>query len=419
MLRRPTALLHLFPANSRNLSIPTGRTAFSGGLRWSALGRAMRGWLVGWGLVWGITVLAWAEESGLPQHLSEPGGCPARQTNPQGASPPQTGQPRDPAPVWVRLRNGRVLVGHLDLRTTGEELWLRTGSDTLSIIRPIGWDQVVEICLDGQPIPAVFLQRFLEVLLERAISAQDSSAPPIARPGLQLSETEIQLLPPSLREFLHGVQTASGKPGPKSPGRIILEGNATEQPQDAGGAPSPRSCPLPDGHGHPKTGDSILSASASRRTAYLVVDAWLGQWDADVEADGIVVEITPYQTDGQPAPVHGMLEVTLVIPPRGATGALDQKSHRQRWVQRVRREDFSPATGSAQYRLPFGSAQNNPEWNLDLAGYGAVTAQLSVPGQGSFSAAVGYVRVRPFSPVRDRLQQSTGRRFFPWEQTQP
>jgi len=138
-----------------------------------------------------------------------------------------------------------------------------------------------------------------------------------------------------------------------------------------------------------------------------------------VEADGIVVEITPRDSTGRPTPVHGALEVTLVIPPRFAAAALDQKSHRQRWVQRVRPDDFSPATGSAQYRLPFGSAQNNPEWNLDLAGYGAVSAQLSVPGQGSFSATAGCVRVRPFSPVRDRLQQSTGRRFFPWEQVQP
>jgi len=153
--------------------------------------------------------------------------------------------------------------------------------------------------------------------------------------------------------------------------------------------------------------------------AYLQLDAWLGHWDADVEADGIVVEITPRDSAGRLTPVHGALEVTLVIPPRSAAAALDQKSLRQRWVQQVRPDDFSPVTGSAQYRFPFGSAQNNPEWNLDLAGYGAVTAQLSVPGQGSFSATAGGVRVRPFSPVRDRLQQSTGRRFFPWEQTQP
>jgi len=416
---RPNGLFHLFLADGRNLWTPTGRPTFSS--RWgpSAVGRAMRGWLLGWGLVWGISVSAWAEQSAVPPPLSEPGLCPAGQTNQQAASPSQTGRPKDSAPVWVRLRSGHALAGHLDLRTTGQELWLRTGSDTLHIIRPIGWDQVAEIRLEGQPIPPSFLQRLLEVLLEKAISTQESAAPAVPRPGLQLSETEIQLLPPSLREFLQRVQAAGGKPEPKSTGRIILEGTAAEETEDAGGPTPPPSCPIPDAGGQPKTRENILSESASRRTAYLVLDAWLGQWDADAEPDGLVVEITPCDATGRPTPVHGMLEVTLVIPPRGATGALDQKSHRQRWVQRVRPDDFSPATGSAQYRLPFGSAQNNPEWNLDLAGYGAVSAQLSVPGQGSFSATAGCVRVRPFSPVRDRLQQSTGRRFFPWEQVQP
>ena len=414
---RPSSVPHLFLADGRNLFGPTGRTVFSGRLGRSALGRAFRGCLVGWGLFWGISVLAWAEEPAFPPHPLA-SAFAAEQTNQQAASPSKAERPKDSAPVWVRLRSGRELAGHLDLRTSGEELWLRVGSETLNIVRPIGWDQVEQIRLDGQPVPAVFFQRLLKVLLEGAISASDSAAPPNGGTALKLSETEIHLLPPSLREFIQGVQAADGKPRRKISGRIVLEGKE-DQALDTSTGPATSRTWL--NHVSPtQTGlDGNDQASlAGRRAAYLGLDAWLGQWDADVEADGLVVEITPCDAAGRPTPVHGMLEVTLVIPPKGAAAAVDQKSHRQRWVQQVRVEDFS-AAGSAQYRFAFSSAQNNPEWNLDLAGYGAVTAQLSVPGQGVFSATAGCVRVRPFSPVRDQLQQSTGRRFFPWEYTQP
>jgi hypothetical protein len=40
-----------------------------------------------------------------------------------------------------------------------------------------------------------------------------------------------------------------------------------------------------------------------------------------------------------------------------------------------------------------------------------------VPGQGTFDATTGAIRIRPYNGVRDRLQKSTGTRFFPNEWT--
>lgn len=334
---------------------------------------------------------------------------------------PQKYMPTELGLVRVQLRSGQPVVGQLDIRTSSHQLWLRRGSETLNIVWPIPWQEVAEIRLDGQPVPVGFLREFLDLLLAEAHAAGGSPAQGAAGPARKLSETQIQLLPPSLRKFVEAVQ-ATSTPGPKSAGRIVLEGKDDKEDQASDTNPGPATSSISLNHAgrsQTSTDGARQAASGGGRVAYLGLDAWLGQWDADLEPDGLVVEITPADAAGRPVPVHGMLEVTLVIPPRGLTAAVDQKAHRQRWVQRVRPEDFSPVTGSAQYRLPFGSLQNNPEWNLDLAGHGAVTAHLSVPGQGSFSAATGCVRVRTFSPVRDQLQQSTGKRFFPWESPQP
>jgi hypothetical protein len=40
-----------------------------------------------------------------------------------------------------------------------------------------------------------------------------------------------------------------------------------------------------------------------------------------------------------------------------------------------------------------------------------------VPGQGTFETTESLLRIRPYSAVRDQLQLSTGRRFFPRERT--
>jgi hypothetical protein len=82
------------------------------------------------------------------------------------------------------------------------------------------------------------------------------------------------------------------------------------------------------------------------------------------------------------------------------------------WAQEVRPEDFGPA--GTVYRLRFQAV--HPEFSR-VAPRGAVHACLTVPGQGTFQSTAGTAPIRPFSPVRNQLQQITGQRFFPNERT--
>jgi len=69
----------------------------------------------------------------------------------------------------------------------------------------------------------------------------------------------------------------------------------------------------------------------------------------------------------------------------------------------------------AVYRLPFQAV--HPEFDTDWAAHGLVHVRLTVPGHGVFEASQEVVRIRAFSPIRDELEMSTGRRFFPIERT--
>ena len=145
----------------------------------------------------------------------------------------------------------------------------------------------------------------------------------------------------------------------------------------------------------------------------LAVDAWVSNWDSDVEVDGLVVEVRPLDAHGAVVPVHGVLEVKLIGWPIDITTAGQPPVRLGRWTQLVRPAELGSLGG--RYRLPFQSV--HPEFNLQWASYGAVCARLSVPGQGVFEATQSSVRIRPYSAVRDHLQQVTGQRFFRVERT--
>lgn len=260
--------------------------------------------------------------------------------------------------MLVEVVSGRSFAGQVDARTDPAQLWLRTGGPSISILRPIDWARVRQVVVEGKTVP-----------------------------GSEFAQT-VQAHRPD----------GAGPVTPKPPLRIVMEGEATsrEKADVAAGAARPY---REDG-----------------RVAYLSIDVWAANWDSDVEVDGLVVEITPFSAGGRPVSVRGTLEVTLFAQRHGS-GARGPFDRRQRWTQRVSPEDFSPAIGTAQYRLPFAPAGANPEFDLLVARYGAVTAELSVPGQGTFAATAASVRLRPASAVRDSLEQATGARFFSGERT--
>jgi hypothetical protein len=79
----------------------------------------------------------------------------------------------------------------------------------------------------------------------------------------------------------------------------------------------------------------------------------------------------------------------------------------ERWTRAINVDDFG--RGNACLKLQFGAV--HPEFDLDWIGVGLVHVRLVVPGDGVFEDSVDGLRIRPYAPLRDRLEMNTGRRF--------
>lgn len=263
-------------------------------------------------------------------------------------------------PVTVELISGRSFTASVDARTDDAQLWLRWGVDSARLLRPIQWDRIREARVGQQTLTGAEFRRLVEA----------------SRPA-------VIPLPPEVL-----------------PGRIVSKGEGYPAGEAAGETPSAeRARPAPDG----------------RRVQSLTIDVGLARWDADAEVDGLVVDICPLDATGRVVPVDGTLEVELIVQRWGVIKHPQPFAQRGRWIKRVRSEDFGPS--GARYRLSFDAVGLHPEFESKLGPFGAVCAELSVPGQGVFAATDSLVRIRPYSAVRDALERATGRRFFPREKT--
>jgi hypothetical protein len=169
---------------------------------------------------------------------------------------------------------------------------------------------------------------------------------------------------------------------------------------------------------------AIAEASADAPTIPLPqvrsvdIEAFHANWDADVESDGLVVIVYPLDADGQIVPVSGSLEVELIAPevrrfqdaPQGRGLTLERIGQ---WTAAIHPQDFS-ASG---YRVELPFQALHPEFDTKILPHGLVHARLVVPGQGTFDATEEFLRIRPWSPLRDQYWRDTGRRFFPNERT--
>ena len=160
-------------------------------------------------------------------------------------------------------------------------------------------------------------------------------------------------------------------------------------------------------------GDPSRPLPVDDRVTQVQIDAYVANWDVDVETDGIVVHVFPLSQQGLVLPVSGTLEATLV----GQNSSLVNQGaifpRLARWVEQVLPEHLGPA--GAIYRLPFQAV--HPDFNFEVAAKGLLHVRLIVPGQGTFESSVATLRIRPYSSVRDRRQQAHGERFFPVERT--
>ncbi len=255
-------------------------------------------------------------------------------------------------PITVHLASGRSLSAAIELGDDPGQLWLRWQRGRAVLLRPVAWESVVRAEVGGEQLDGPQLRRLVDQLR--------AEQPP---------------------------EDAAGKTPTRvtRPKQIGTTAPAVLEPDE----PEPRVCSLS-------------------------VDAYTANFDADVEADGLIVEVAALDGYGRAVPVHGTLQIELIGQP--ASLAIGRRETFQRlgyWSRRLQPEDFGPY--GATLRLPFTGV--HPEFDTDVAPTAAVHVTLSVPGQGSFQSTDSMVRVRPYSSVRDRLQQRTGRRFFPQERT--
>jgi len=272
-----------------------------------------------------------------------------------GTTPAIAQQPGEE--ISVELSSGRTFRARLDARTDARQLWLRWQQESAVVLRPIRWDRVVRARVAEQELSGESLRE----VVSRWQQQQPAGAPHAA--------TEKRL--PDQRPL-------------PSAGWASAESIAAWQQR-------PQAPPV----------------------HCLAVDAVVANWDADVEADGLLLYVCPLDAHGQLVPARGTLSVELTGLRIGVVKRAQPFGRLGHWTRQVRREDFGPR--GAVLRLPFQSV--HPDFDLEYGSHGAVHARLSVPGQGTFETTASTVRIRRYSAIRDQLQQVTGRRFFPHEHT--
>ncbi len=262
---------------------------------------------------------------------------------------PAQARPTPDETVAIELASGRTCTGLIDARTDAALLWLRWERGAAAMSQPIEWDRVVKARVAGQELSGAEFQR--------AVKAIRRDVPPPAK-------------------------------SPAAGNTIIIKGS----PDATGAAVVPASAATP----------------ATPRVQSLAIEATVANWDAAPAVDGLLVRVDPLDAAGAVVPAQGLLEVELIGRSAGAVIQSQPFSRLASWSQPVRVADFG--ANGAVYRLPFQGIP--PEYDTHVAPRGAVLARLSVPGQGTFQATASAVRIRPYSAVRDQLQQATGQRFF-------
>ncbi len=262
--------------------------------------------------------------------------------------------PTPAALVEVAVRSGRTFSGEIDAQTDADVLWLRSSHGSIVLVRPIEWSRVVRASHAGKELSGDELR----ALAERVKTARPEPA----------------------------VGPAAPVPPPPSPA------------SDAAALPWP------------------VSRESARhpRVASVVVDAQLAHWTPTVESSGLSVRVTPLDSDGQPAAIDGTLEVELIGREPAVNYMAGDFPLVGRWTFAVRADDLGPS--GAVYQCPFQAL--HPDFDTQLYAHGLVHARLTVPEQGVFEVSQPVVRVRQYSPMRDRLQETTNERFFWLEQTE-
>jgi hypothetical protein len=142
----------------------------------------------------------------------------------------------------------------------------------------------------------------------------------------------------------------------------------------------------------------------------------VANWDADPEVDGVVLTVAALDQFGALVPASGTIHAEL----RGDRRSL-LKPPLPRRRQRFSRlaywsERFLLAHGGRMvYLLPFQAV--HPDFDPAVAAFGLLHVKLTLPGHGVYEASVADLRIRPWSSIRNQIENSSGTRFLHIEQT--
>lgn len=282
--------------------------------------------------------------------------------------------------ITVHLASGRSVTGAVDAQTDAEQLWLRTGTSTMIVRRPIDWDRVVGAQWGDTWLAGDELQRHIGDLVSSAPDGvSDSSAP--------------------------GPRGAAPAPLPEAAPSPVPAPNPMPAPNPV---PAPSPVPTPAAPAAFWSSATPHRHAAAPNLAWLDVDARVVNFNRSRPTDGLRVWIAPRAADGSIRAVDGTLQVRLWGLPVRRMRSAGEVIEIGRWS--VPLHAAERRTDGYHLTLPFRG--RHPEFDTTIAAYGTLDARLVVPGAGVFEADVPMLRVRPYSAVRDRLQLETGRRHF-------
>lgn len=180
----------------------------------------------------------------------------------------------------------------------------------------------------------------------------------------------------------------------------------------------------------------LQAPTSAAKIRSIRITADLGNWDGDLQADGLQVLVTPEGADRVAFPADGQITFKLLgieSPHRGRSQRTLSQQHfstsrfrheRSRvrsdgfrtvelglWTERL--QEARLVAGGFVFELPF--TRFDPEQSLAVQSEAVLVARLSVPGQGVFEAVSPTLFLRSYSSLRDQLQLQTGQRFFPQE----
>lgn len=266
--------------------------------------------------------------------------------------------------LQATARSCRVFSGKLDDRTNDRELWLRSDRDGVTIARPIEWTAVTELKRGSTAVT----RDELMAEARRLLQARPQPQRYVVRQGIEFSPDAAFTTP-----------------------NVAAAGSLREW--------------RPVAH--------LVEVPQAAQVRWIEIDGYLANWDADVEADGLLLDLNAYDELGEAVATGGTLSVELIgetVPPYSRGNAAPMLA---RWIRQVSAADF--ARGYARLRLEFQAV--HPDFQRVNGRFALIHARLLVPGQGTFEAGRDAVALQGFSPVRERVEQAFGTRFLPTETT--